>query len=148
MTCKTQVKLMELDPRAQCPIAASLAILGDRWTLVVLRDLLLAHRYAFSEVGADEGIATNILQNRLDRLTDAGVLERRAHATDKRRKLYLPTERAIELLPVLLDLIVWGDAHTESTAQHKIALAIKRDRAGMLTKLEEGVRKSIAAAGA
>ncbi len=130
----------------QCPIAASLDLLGDRWTLVVVRDLLLGHRYAFSEIGADEGIATNILQNRLDRLTEAGVVERRPHATDKRRRLYLPTERAIELLPVLVDLVVWGDAHTDAKSQHETALAIGRDRDGVLKNLEAGVRKSIAEA--
>lgn len=137
---------MSQNPRIQCPIAASLDLLGDRWTLVVVRDMLLAHRYAFSEIGADEGIATNILQNRLDRLTEAGVVVRRPHATDKRRRLYLPTERAIELLPVLVDLVVWGDAHTEARSQHKIALAIRRDRAGVLSDLEAGVRKSVAEA--
>jgi len=131
------------DPRAQCPIVASLEVLGDRWTLVVLRDVLLAHRYAFSQIGADEGIATNILQNRLERLTDAGVLERRAHATDKRRKRYVPTERAVELLPVLLDLVVWGDTHTASEAQHELATAIQRDRAGMLDALAARIRRQV-----
>jgi DNA-binding HxlR family transcriptional regulator len=137
---------MTANSRIQCPIAASLDLLGDRWTLVVVRDLLLGHRYAFSEIGADEGIATNILQNRLDRLTEAGVVERRPHATDRRRRLYLPTERAIELLPVLVDLVVWGDAHTDAKSQHKIALAIRRDRAGVLADLEASVRQSIAEA--
>ena len=131
------------NPKAQCPIAASLEVLGDRWTLVVLRDILLAHRYAFSEIGADEGIATNILQNRLERLTGAGVLERRAHATDKRRKRYVPTERAIALLPVLLDLVVWGDTHTASEAQHAFATAIQRDRSGILDELAERIRRQV-----
>ncbi len=140
------IPLVTSTPRTQCPIAASLDLLGDRWTLVVVRDLLLGHRYAFSEIGADEGIATNVLQDRLDRLTKAGVVERRSHATDKRRRVYLPTERAIELLPVLLDLIVWGDAYTNAKSQHKTALAIRRDRAGMLKGLEAASRKRIAEA--
>jgi DNA-binding HxlR family transcriptional regulator len=137
---------MTSNPRTRCPIAASLDLLGDRWTLVVVRDLLLAHRYGFLEIGADEGIATNVLQDRLERLTEAGVVERRAHATDRRRRLYLPTERAIELLPVLLDLVVWGDAHTEAKSQHKIALAIRRDRDGVLKDLAAGVRERVAQA--
>jgi DNA-binding HxlR family transcriptional regulator len=137
---------MTRTPRPQCPIAASLKLLGDRWTLVVLRDLLLDHRYSFSEIGENEGIATNVLQNRLDRLTRARIVERRPHATDKRRWLYLPTESAIELLPVLLDLVVWGDTHTEAKTLRKIALAIRRDRDGMIKTFEEGIRKSLNAA--
>ena len=58
--------------RSDCPIAASLDVLGDRWTLVVLRDILLGHRRSFSEIGSDEGIATNILADRLDRLPGTG----------------------------------------------------------------------------
>lgn len=137
---------MNNEPRPQCPIVASLDMLGDRWTLVVLRDVLLSHRYAFSEIGADEGIATNVLSNRLERLTEAGVVERRAHTTDKRRRIYLPTDRAIALLPVLLELVVWGTAHTAAKSLHAIAQGFRQDREGMLAGFEAAVRTHVAEA--
>ena len=86
--------------RSDCPLAATLDLIGDRWTLVVLRDIVLAHRYGFSQIATEEDIATNILMDRLERLVAAGLLERHVDSVDRRRRTYLPTERAIGLIPV------------------------------------------------
>ena len=128
--------VMKSDLRSDCPIAASLDVIGDRWTLVVLRDLLLTQKVAFSEIGVQEGIATNILMNRLERLTEAGIIECYAHPTDGRRRIYLPTQRGIELIPVLVDLVVWGTDHTSAQGVRKIAKAIKQDREGVIKSIE------------
>ena len=93
--------------RSGCPIAASLDILGDRWTLVVLRDLLLGGRTRFSELAVDESIATNILTDRLHRL-----VEKTADPDDGRRVIYRPLLPAIDLIPVLAELVAWGSRHT------------------------------------
>lgn len=132
--------------RSECPIAAALDVLGDRWTLVVLRDLLLAHRYAASELAADEGIASNIRNDRLERLLDAGLVERWADPADGRRRNYLPTEGAIALLPVLVDLIQWGLAHTDVDAPDELLAltkAIRADREGVLRDLAADIRKDV-----
>ena len=128
--------------RSDCPIAASLDVLGDRWTLVVLRDILLGHRRSFSEIGSDEGIATNILTDRLDRLVTACVLERHRDPEDGRRKIYVPTERGIALIPVLVDLAVWGNAHTQATGAAEQAAAIRSDRDAVIEMLETRARES------
>ncbi|WP_017301551.1 winged helix-turn-helix transcriptional regulator [Nodosilinea nodulosa] len=93
-------------PRSNCPIACALDLLGDRWTLVVLRDVLLGQRRAFSEIAADEGIATNTLTDRLERLIEAGVLKQRRDPRDGRSRKYVPTDSGLELVPVLIDLLV------------------------------------------
>ena len=103
---------MSSDLRSGCPIAASLDILGDRWTLVVLRDMLLGGRTRFSEFAADESIATNILTDRLHRLVDSGLVEKRADPDDGRRVIYRPLPPAIDLIPVLAELVAWGSRHT------------------------------------
>ncbi|MEM9220477.1 MAG: helix-turn-helix domain-containing protein [Cyanobacteria bacterium P01_F01_bin.150] len=103
-------------PRSNCPIACALDLLGDRWTLVVLRDVLLAQRRVFSEIAVEEGIATNTLTDRLERLTEAGVLERRPDPRDGRSRRYIPTECGLDLIPVLVDLMVWGSKYTSVTA--------------------------------
>ena len=102
--------------RSPCAIAASLDILGDRWTLLVLRDILLAGKSRFGDLVAEEKIATSVLSERLQRLTDAGILARIRDTTDRRRWVYLPRSPAVELIPILVDLMSWGDSHSAGEA--------------------------------
>ncbi len=126
----------------------SLDVLGDRWTLVVMRDILFGLRHSFSEIGADEGIATNVLAERLERLVGAGVVERRKDPQDGRRRIYLPTERGIALIPVLLELVVWGTAHTSSNILSDLATAIQTDRGAVVAQVAARARESRAASSA
>ena len=107
-----------------------------------MRDMLLGGRHGFSEIGADEGIATNILTDRLERLVGAGVIERREDPDDGRRRIYVPTESGFALIPVLLELVVWGSAHTEAKVLSDMAATIQQDRAGLASALEVRARKS------
>ena len=105
-------------------------MLGDRWTLVVLRDLLLGGTTHFADFAADEAIATNTLAERLQRLRDAGIIARVRDPEDGRRWIYVPRRPAIELIPVLVDLMIWGIANTAvdvppeqaGAAEHRDAL--------------------------
>ncbi len=99
---------MNRDLRSNCPIAGSLDIFGDRWTLIVLRDILLGGKTRFPEFAADEGIATNVLSERLRRLVDSGLIEKRSDPEDGRVFIYTPLEPAIELIPVMAELVSWG----------------------------------------
>lgn len=118
------------EPRSSCPVAASLDVLGDRWTLVVLRDLVLGGITHFADFAVDEKIATNTLAERLQRLRDAGVIARVPDPDDGRRWIYVPRRPAIELIPVLVDLMIWGIANTAAdvppelvgAAEHRDAL--------------------------
>ena len=95
-------------PRAGCSIAAALGVLGDRWTLLVVRELLYgAHRYG--EIAEGTGAATDVLAARLKRLVDAGVVERRPYRERPPRSEYHLTEAGRELAPVLVLLLGWGD---------------------------------------
>lgn len=127
-------------PRSNCPIACALDLLGDRWTLVVLRDVLLGQRRTFSEIAADEGIATNTLTDRLERLIEAGVLERRRDPLDGRSRRYVPTESGLELIPVLVDLMVWGCKHTSGTGPAELVARAVGDRDDLLADLVERAR--------
>ncbi len=100
--------------RSECPIAGSLDILGDRWTLLVLRDLLDG-KTRFSEFErSPEGIPTNVLTDRLRRLEANGLLERVAKATSS-RTTYHPTEKGRELRQALLELAAWGNRYLDDT---------------------------------
>ena len=130
-------------PRSGCPIAGALDILGDRWTLVVLRDLLIGGRNYFSELGSAEGIATNVLTERLERLVAAGVIQQHREE-DGRRRRYTPTVSGLALIPVLLELAVWGHEHTHAPLMSDMAKRAKTDRDGLEAEIRlavEGSRK-------
>lgn len=95
--------------RSGCPIASSLDILGDRWTLVVLRDLLNGKTRFGDLLASPERIATNVLTDRLTAMEAAGLVERRAYQQRPLRYAYAPTARAEALLPVLQQLCLWGN---------------------------------------
>jgi DNA-binding HxlR family transcriptional regulator len=99
------------DPhRSGCPINLTLEALGDKWSLIVMRDILFGGRRRFRELltGSEEGIASNILANRLQHLVELGVLTRAADPTHKQKQIYSASEMGIQLLPVFVALGAWG----------------------------------------
>ena len=99
-------------PRSTCPIANSLDLVGDKWSLLIVRDLMFRGLDAYGQfLASGEGISTNILADRLARLAEAGIVERRPHPTDRKRVTYVLTERGIDLMPVLLEFTLWAAAH-------------------------------------
>jgi DNA-binding HxlR family transcriptional regulator len=99
-----------------CPIAAGLELLGDRWSLLVIRDLLLFGKRRFGELaGSSEKIPTNILAERLRRLEAAGVIHKVLYQTAPPRHEYRPTAKGVDLLPVLRALVEWANLHLPGT---------------------------------
>ena len=98
-----------------CSIARTLEVVGERWTLLVLRDVLQGAR-RFDELVESLGVARNVLSDRLDRLVDHGLLERRPYQDHPPRFEYHPTAKGSELLVVLLGLMHWGDRHLAGKA--------------------------------
>jgi DNA-binding HxlR family transcriptional regulator len=93
-----------------CSIAGSLEIVGERWTLLILRDAFLGVR-RFDEFQRSLGIARNVLQGRLERLVDNGILERVRYRERPERFEYRLTEKGLDLWPVVVSLLAWGDRH-------------------------------------
>lgn len=100
--------------RSGCPINLTLEMLGDRWSLIVIRDIMFGNRRHYRELlhGSMEGIASNILADRLKRLVDAGLLSRRDDPTHKQKAIYSLTEPAIQLVPLLAQMGAWGRRFT------------------------------------
>ena len=104
--------------RSPCPLGGALDLLGDRWTLLVMRDVLFYGKRRFADfLASPEGIATNILAERLDRLERCGLLRRRRYREHPPRDEYHPTARGRDLAPVLRELIRWGQRHVPGTAK-------------------------------
>lgn len=108
--------------RSPCPLAGALDILGDAWTLLVLRDLLFYDKHRFADfLASPERISTNILTERLNRLERCGLIERRQYQARPPRDEYYLTARGHDLLPVLRELIKWGKQHVRGVAQKPLA---------------------------
>jgi DNA-binding HxlR family transcriptional regulator len=94
-----------------CSIAGALEVVGERWSLLIVRDVFLGLR-RFDQIQADLGIARNVLQSRLERLLAQGVLERSLYQERPARYEYRLTEKGIDLWPIVVSLMQWGDRHT------------------------------------
>jgi DNA-binding HxlR family transcriptional regulator len=127
-------------PRSGCPINYGLEIFGDQWSLLVLRDMLIAGKRTFKEFQAsDEGIASNILSERLKRLELCGLLRREKSLTDGRQLHYLPTDAGRALLHVLVEMSYWGATHDAQTAAPPgFRAAYDADRDGLIRAIAAG----------
>jgi DNA-binding HxlR family transcriptional regulator len=110
---------VQTEHRSGCPINLATEVLGDKWSLVLLRDVMFGNRRHFSELlhHSEEGIASNILAHRLQRLTINGLLTRTPDPSHKQKIIYSLTEPAIQLVPVLAHLGAWGRRHLPVTRQ-------------------------------
>lgn len=100
-------------PRSGCPINLTLELLGDRWSLILIRDMMFGNRRHFRELQSKslEGIASNILADRLKRLREAGLITRSDDPTHKQKSIYSLTEMAIQLVPLFAHMGGWGLRH-------------------------------------
>ena len=101
--------------RSGCPIAATLDLVGDRWSLVIVRDLLTGKRRFGEFLASPEGIPTNILSDRLRRMAAAGLIARRPYQERPPRFEYTLTDRGVALMPVLQAMCRWANAHVPGT---------------------------------
>lgn len=113
----------------------SLEVFGDRWSLLIVRDLMVRGFRTFRDFKeSGEGIATNILADRLRRLRKAGVVETEPDHTDRRKVNYRLTEKGIELAPVLLELLIWGAQHEETGAPCAVITEMAENREVVLAE--------------
>ena len=107
---------MKTEPRSHCPISLALEVIGDKWSLLILRDLIVRGKQRYQEfLGAAEKISTNILADRLARLEALGILTKSPDPASKKQFLYAPTQKGLDLLPILFELARWGIKHDPET---------------------------------
>lgn len=130
--------------RSHCPINFGIEIFGDRWTLLVLRDLLLKGKSSFKDFQfSEERISSNILADRLDRLTRSGLVTAERVVSDSRQIRYAPTQKCRALLPVLVEMAYWGAKHDPQTAApESFVRAYETNRAGLIQSIETGADPS------
>lgn len=129
--------------RSDCPINFTLEILGDSWSLLIIRDIIFVGKKTFGEfLASDEGIARNILSSRLAKLEAIGILRKTVHPEDKRKDLYLLTDKGLDLIPILLDLAAWGAKHEPQTAAAQAWLSdVKLERQELIQLIYDTVKR-------
>jgi DNA-binding HxlR family transcriptional regulator len=122
-----------------CPISSALDILGDKWTLLIIRDLMFAGKRTYGEfLQSEEKIATNILANRLLILEEAGIVEKRAFPGNRVKNLYQLTPKGMDLMPTLFEIIVWGDKYFEIPERvHRLAGEIRKNKGRIIKEISK-----------
>jgi len=129
--------------RSRCPISTTLDILGDKWTLLIIRDLMFTGKRTYGEfLQSEEKIATNILADRLLMLEKSGIIEKKAFPGNKVKNLYQLSPKGIDLMAVLFEIILWGDKYFEIPERvHRLAEEIRKDRNGMIKEVSRRLAK-------
>ena len=123
--------------RSGCPLNASLEMIGDRWSLLIIRDMMLRGSSTFKEfLNSHEKIATNILADRLRKLIAHGIIVTEPDPSDGRKQTYLLTRKGIDLAPVLTEMVLWAAAH-EETGNDALVQRMRQDK----RKFMAGVRQ-------
>lgn len=109
--------------RSECPISCSLDIFGDKWSLLIIRDMMFFNKSTYGDfLKSAEGIATNILASRLQALEENKLIEKLVHPESKAKVLYKLTQKAIDLLPVIVEIHLWAEKYFDIPTEVKILL--------------------------
>lgn len=128
--------------RSGCPVSICLEVFGDRWSLLIVRDLMVRGFRRFKQFQeSGEGIATNILADRLKRLEASGIITSEVEQTDARKVNYRLTEKGIDLAPVMLDLLIWGARHEETGTPCTLILQMEQSREELLAEVRRRWRE-------
>ncbi len=126
---------VKIKHRSGCPVSVSLELLGDRWSLLIIRDLMVRGLKSYRDFQhSGEGISTNILADRLRKLEASGIITAEKEATDRRRANYRLTEKGIDLAPVLLELLIWGARHEKTGAPCAVIDTMASNRVKVLAE--------------
>ena len=123
--------------RSNCPISNVLDHVGDKWSLLIIRDIALYGKQTYKALlESDESMATNVLATRLAQLEESGILAKQTDATDKRKKLYCLTEQGRDFIPLLIDMTLWSAKYDcDTAAPAAFVERAKNDRDGLISDL-------------
>ena len=136
------VKKKKISFRSDCPIGKTLDILGDKWSLLIVRDLVFKGKNTYGDfLNGGEGITTSVLADKLALLECGGIISKGIHPESKAKILYTLTPKGIDLIPVLAEVIEWSEKHHEV---HPFATAfvkqLKKDKAGVIKMLRQSLK--------
>jgi DNA-binding HxlR family transcriptional regulator len=131
--------------RSHCPVNYSLEAFGDRWALLILRDIIFRGKRTYGEfLRSEEGFATNILASRLEHLIETGILQCEGDEKDGRKEIYSITEKGLDLIPVIFEMILWSekyDGKSEARRISRLVELIRKDNRKISKKVREKVKR-------
>lgn len=135
------IKIMRQDHRSTCPVSTALEFVGDRWTLLVIRDLMFAGKRHFREfLQSEEAISSNILADRLNSLVKRGLVTKSEDPSHAQKAVYSLTEQGLDLLPVVIALSAWAQKHHAETRRPQ-AVQLLQGGPKLQRKLERQLRR-------
>jgi DNA-binding HxlR family transcriptional regulator len=129
------------DRKSNCPVNSALEVVGDPWSLLVVRDIVFYGKHTFGEfLASDERITTSVLADRLARLVSSGILSKQRNPADRRRELYSLTDAGLALIPVLVELANWGVRHDPDVTENPLWTSkVQTDRTGLYKLIHDTV---------
>ena len=122
------------DTRSRCSVNYGLEIFGDKWSLLIVRDIVFAGKKTYGEfLNSEEGFATNVLASRLAFLEEQGILSKTPSSADRRKDFYALTEKGLDLIPILLNIVLWSAKHGPKS--------YKRRRKEFVARLNRSARR-------
>lgn len=130
--------------RSNCPVSCSLDVWGDKWSLLIVRDLMMSKQCTYGDfLKSDEKIATNILASRLQTLEENRIITKSDHPDSKAKVLYKLTQKGIDLVPVMLEINLWAEKYFDLPAERKAMLKeVKKDKEAFIKATTKDLKKS------
>ena len=138
------VKKKKIEYRSDCPISITLDIFGDKWSLLIVRDMVFKGMSTYGDfLNSGEKIATNILADRLMMLEVGGIIAKQKHPESKAKILYTLTPKGISLVPVLVEIIAWSEKYHEvHPLAVQFAKQLRKDKEGVVKQIVSGLKKN------
>jgi DNA-binding HxlR family transcriptional regulator len=144
--------IREKELRSDCPLNFAVETIGDKWSLIILRDMIFWGKKTYQEfLKSNEKIATNVLAGRLEYLENEGFITKSPHPTDRRKEVYSLTKKSLELVPVLIEMMVWSVRNDGwRTMKHSPAIrvvqrfvkrAVRKNKAKLIEDVKKSARK-------
>jgi DNA-binding HxlR family transcriptional regulator len=139
------IALMSMNKkRSDCPISCSLDVIGDKWSLLIIRDVMLRGKMSYSEfLNSEERIATNILVSRLTILEGEEILAKEVSPENKSKYIYSLTQKGADLLPIIIELMDWGAKYNKNCPRKELGQRIKKDKAAVVRELSEVLKQKV-----
>ena len=135
---------MKKEFRSSCPISSALDIVGDKWSLLLIRDMLINHKKTFKEISnSDERIAPSILSARLKLLASCKLIFKTKAPNNKKENIYLLTEKGIRLTPIIIEFSLWGDSNMREFNQIDSIEGLKADKSVIIKTIQEDYKKIV-----
>lgn len=135
--------MKKIEPRSGCPVSFTLDFLGDKWTLLILRDMVVGGKRSYGDfLSSDEKIATNVLADKLDKLEAYGFVTKKVSAEKKNKFLFTLTRKAIDLVPIIMEMTIWGSTYNPP-GNARLLQALAEDKEGTIKHYQQKLSSAL-----